>query len=67
MSDDNLLMEEAAFVESLFAEEPSAPSSRLVEASYEALRLCIERIDGPADDKFRMMALLLVQALKENT
>ena len=40
---------------------------RLIAASFEALSLCIERIDAPADDKFRIQALELVQALKENT
>ena len=67
MSDDNLLMEEASFVESLFAEEPSAPCDRLIAASFEALRLCIEKIEAPEDDKFRIQALELVQALKEST
>ena len=42
-------------------------SDRLIAASFEALRLCIEKIEAPEDDKFRIQALELVQALKEHT
>ena len=44
-----------------------AMSDRLIAASFEALRLCIEKIEAPEHDKFRIQALELVQALKENT
>ena len=39
-------------------------SDRLIAASFEALRMCIERIDARKDDKFRIQALELLAGIE---